>query len=277
MRRPRRRSDRTGWGTDARPVCARAIIPGRARNSIHTAAAMAPNSVKRKRLRAKPSDEFVRASAMSSDTVTPTANPKMPERTLAPTERRTPRTRPTKIPAKIAKTNAGTRSQRSPPSRSKTDSASVGVIAARAARASRELLDDQLPVGEACPEHLLVELADARLRHLFDERPTLGELPARDARIEELAEVVRAHVRAALQHDARERPLRPLRVGNRDDGGLDHLRMGHQVDLELYGGDPLPARLDHVLRAVGDLDETVRRDARDVAGAEPAVLELLGI
>src|SRR5262245_26264962 len=241
MRRPRRRIDRIGCGTDARPVWARAIIPGRARNSIQTAAAIAPNNVNRKRLRAKPSEEFVRASAMSSDTATPTAKPKMPDRTLAPTERRTPRTRPTKIPAKIAKTNAGMRSQRSPPSRSKTDSASVGVIAARAARASRELLDDQLPIGEACPEDLLVELADARLRHLFDEGPSLGELPARDARIEEGAEVVGTHVGVGLQHDAGERPLGPLRVRHRDDRGLDHRRVGHQVHFELDRRDPLAA------------------------------------
>src|SRR2546422_6142750 len=46
--------------------------------------------------------------------------------------------------------------------------------------------------------------------------------------------------------------------------------------LELDRGDPLAARLDDVLGAVGDLDEAVRVDRAHVAGAEPAVVELLG-
>src|SRR5205823_7380308 len=42
--------------------------------------------------------------------------------------------------------------------------------------------------------------------------------------------------------------------------------------LELDGRDPLATGLDHVLRAVLDLDEATRVDRDDVAGAEPAVL-----
>ena len=40
--------------------------------------------------------------------------------------------------------------------------------------------------------------------------------------------------------------------------------------------DPLAARLDDVLGAVGDLDEAPGVDGADVAGAQPAVVELLG-
>ena len=56
--------------------------------------------------------------------------------------------------------------------------------------ASRELLDVELTVGVAGAQHLLVELADARLRHLVDERPALGQLPPRDPCSEEVAQLV---------------------------------------------------------------------------------------
>ena len=52
--------------------------------------------------------------------------------------------------------------------------------------------------------------------------------------------------------------------------------MGHQGVLEVDRRDPLTTRLDDVLGPVGDLDEPVGFDGADVAGAEPAVVELLG-
>ena len=48
--------------------------------------------------------------------------------------------------------------------------------------------------------------------------------------------------------------------------------MRHQRVLELDRRDPLAARLDHVLRAVLDLDVAARMERHDVAGLEPAVL-----
>ena len=86
----------------------------------------------------------------------------------------------------------------------------------------------------------------------------------------------RSTVGVALQHDARERALVPPRVGHGDHRRLDDVGMRHQVAFELDRRDPLAARLDDVLRAVGDLDVAVGRDAGDVAGAQPAVVELLG-
>src|SRR5689334_15390855 len=52
-------------------------------------------------------------------------------------------------------------------------------------RSSTERIDDELAVLVAGPQHLLVELADARLRHLGDEAPTFGHLPLRDPFAEE--------------------------------------------------------------------------------------------
>src|SRR3984885_13301222 len=72
-------------------------------------------------------------------------------------------------------------------------------------------------------------------------------------------------------------PLAPLVVGHADDGGLADVRVGHQRVLQLHGGDPLAAGLDHVLGPVGQRDEAERVDGADVAGAQPAVVELAGI
>jgi len=48
--------------------------------------------------------------------------------------------------------------------------------------------------------------------------------------------------------------------------------MRHDRILQLDGGDPFAARLDHVLGPVDDLDVTVGVDLGHVARAEPPVL-----
>src|SRR5688572_15738774 len=58
----------------------------------------------------------------------------------------------------------------------------------------------------------------------------------------------------------------------------DHRRlgdrgMGNGDVLEVDGADPFAAGLDHVLRAVGDLDVALGVDVHHVAGGEPAALE----
>src|SRR5262245_50962809 len=56
----------------------------------------------------------------------------------------------------------------------------------RSARRRRAVADDaEAPFRVARAEELLVELADARLRHLVDEGPALGHPPLRDATREE--------------------------------------------------------------------------------------------
>src|SRR3712207_8569212 len=44
-----------------------------------------------------------------------------------------------------------------------------------------------------------------------------------------------------------QRPLAPLVVRDADDAGLPHLRVRHEVVLQLHRADPLPAGLDDVL------------------------------
>src|SRR4051794_17245897 len=89
-------------------------------------------------------------------------------------------------------------------------------------------LDGEVTRGMARPEHLLVELADARLRDLVDEAPPLGQLPASDATAEERAERAGVDARALLQHDARERALTPLLVRHAHDARFDHVRVRHE-------------------------------------------------
>ena len=76
-------------------------------------------------------------------------------------------------------------------------------------------------------------------------------------------------------HHDRERALLPARVRHRDDGGVRHVVVGEQGLLEGDRADPLAAALDQVLGAVDDPQPAVAVDRRDVAGAQPAVLEAL--
>src|SRR3954453_2974975 len=98
----------------------------------------------------------------------------------------------------------------------------------------------------------LAELADGGLRDLRQELEPIRQPPLREARSEELAQVIGCRARAVAQHDARERALRPLLVGDRDHRGLGDRGMRHQRVLELDRRDPLAAGLDDVLRAILD-------------------------
>src|SRR5437899_2617429 len=74
---------------------------------------------------------------------------------------------------------------------------------------------------------------------------------------------------AGLLHRDDDRPLVPLRMLDADHRRLGDRRVRHRDALEVDRADPLAARLDHVLRAVGDLQDSVRVDGRHVAGREP--------
>src|SRR5713101_234786 len=263
-----------GCGIACKPLWARAMIPGRARNSTHTPAAIAPNSEKRNRFREKPSDAAWRSSAIDSDTTAPSIQPARPDSTVAASERRTPSTRPISDPDTSENANAGTRSQRSPPSRSKTDAAST--VMKRTGIELPDLLNGQRAIGVLRAQHLLVELPDARLRDLGDERPSLRKLPTRDALAQERVQLLRSHLRARRPYDARERTFVPARIRNRDHCRFRDIGMRHQLPFELHRRDPLAARLDDILGAVGDADVPVVRDTRDVAGTQPTMVELLG-
>src|SRR5579884_2188067 len=87
-RRPRRCSDRSGRGIDARPPWARAIAPGRARSSSHTVADIVKTIENTQTLRPNPALRCTWFCAMASDSPTPAAQPTTPDSTVTPTERR---------------------------------------------------------------------------------------------------------------------------------------------------------------------------------------------
>ncbi len=96
-------------------------------------------------------------------------------------------------------------------------------------------------------------------------------LPSRNA-----ASVGRGRPSPRVDHDAGQRALGPLLVGDADRR-RPRRRPGAPASsvLQLDRGDPLPAGLDHVLGPVGDLEVAAVVDGADVAGAQPAVVELL--
>src|SRR5262245_49281219 len=53
--------------------------------------------------------------------------------------------------------------------------------------------------------------------------------------------------------------------------------MAHDLVLQVHRGDPFAAALDHVLGAVHDADIAIHIYGRDIAGAQPAVGELVYI
>ena len=61
-------------------------------------------------------------------------------------------------------------------------------------------------------------------------------------------------------------------MAHADDGGLRHLGMADGEVFDVDRGNPLAARFDHVLGAVGDLQVAVAVDGADVAGVEEAFL-----
>src|SRR5438034_98610 len=129
----------------------------------------------------------------------------------------------------------------------------------------------RLPALVALAQHFLVELADARLGHRVDDLDVVRQRPLGDLGPEVVDDLGRIEPRAGLRHDARQRPLDPLRVRHGDDGRLEDLRVRHDHVLEVDARDPLAAGLDQVLRAVGDLHVALGVDRRDVARPEPAV------
>src|SRR6201996_5643895 len=140
--------------------------------------------------------------------------------------------------------------------------------------ASSNLDDFVLTLGVGLTHQALGELAHAGLGHLVDVGPALRQLPAGHAGGQVVAQVLGRDVGALADDDAGEGAFAPALVGDADHGRFQHVGVRHQGVLQLDRGDPLPAGLDHVLAAVADAQVSLGGDAADVAGAEPAVVEL---
>mmetsp|Transcript_5824 Transcript_5824/g.18324 ORF Transcript_5824/g.18324 Transcript_5824/m.18324 type:complete len:241 (+) Transcript_5824:94-816(+) len=91
--------------------------------------------------------------------------------------------------------------------------------------------------------------------HPVDDRVGLGARRARAVRLS--------------QHNVRARHLSALRVRERDDGRVEHVRMREQHGLELGGRDLKALEFDELFGAIRDPDEATLVHARDVARAKP--------
>src|SRR5688572_29120630 len=128
-------------------------------------------------------------------------------------------------------------------------------------------------VLELLAQRELRELAGRRVRQLAHEHDVVRHPPLGDLALVELEQLVPGDLLPGLFHGHDDRPLVPLRMLHADHGRFGDRRMGDGDVLEVDGADPFPAGLDHVLRAVGDLDVAFGIDVHHVAGGEPALLE----
>ena len=78
------------------------------------------------------------------------------------------------------------------------------------------------------------------------------------------------------QHDLGVDILTAVRIGDADDGGHQHARVGAQRRLDLRRVDVAVVAADRVLDAIEDVDVAIGVDAPEVAGFPVAVAEFLG-
>src|SRR5437762_4314318 len=128
-------------------------------------------------------------------------------------------------------------------------------------------------VLELLPQRELGELAGRGVRQLGDEHHVVRHPPLRDLAFVESKDLILRHFLAGLLHRDDDRPLVPLRMLDADHRRFSDGRVRHRDALEVDRADPLAARLDHVLGAVGDLHVAVWIQRRDIAGGEPALPE----
>src|SRR5689334_10311598 len=115
----------------------------------------------------------------------------------------------------------------------------------------------------------LGELAGRGVRQLLHEHHVVGDRPLGDLALVEPEQLVARDVAARLLHRDDDRPLAPFRVLHADYRRLGDRGVRDRDVLEVDRADPLAARLDHVLRAVGDLDVALGIDRAHVAGGKP--------
>src|SRR4051812_34525019 len=148
-----------------------------------------------------------------------------------------------------------------------------GRSSARRATPSAVSTRTKLVVFHLLPQRQLRELAGRRVRQLLYEYDVVGHPPLGDLAFVEAQQIVLAHFLSGLLHRDNDRPLVPLRMLDADHRRLGDRRMRNRDVLEVDRANPLAAGLDHVLRAVGDLDVAVRIAGADIAGREPALLQ----
>src|SRR2546428_4713939 len=133
-------------------------------------------------------------------------------------------------------------------------------------RATRSLVSarTKLVVLHLLAQRELGELARRGVRQLRDEHDVVGHPPLGDLAFVELEQLLAGNIQARLLHGHHDRPLVPFGMLHPDDRSLRDRGMRDRDVLEIDRADPFAARLDDILRAVGDLDVAVGVDGADV-------------
>ena len=120
---------------------------------------------------------------------------------------------------------------------------------------------------------MALDLAGRGEWELREQLQPLGQLIGGHAVADEGDEAFERRRLTGSRHQAQAIALAQPRIGNADDGGVQHLRMGVEDLLDLAREELLAAAIDHLLEPADDAQAPVCIDHAEVAAAEPAVRE----
>src|SRR6266478_7997890 len=128
-------------------------------------------------------------------------------------------------------------------------------------------------------ENVSILLAQERFLYLagaadgerFQEYNLFGHPPLRHSFRKKGKNIQPLQTVSGLAYHEQQRPLLPFGMLHADDGGGSYRRMSNGGIFQVDRTDPLAARLDQILDAVANLQDTARIDGRDIAGGKPAV------
>jgi hypothetical protein len=129
----------------------------------------------------------------------------------------------------------------------------------------------QLVRFELLAQLQLGDLARGGVGNLGHEHDIVWRLPLGDLAVKETQQLFTRGRGAGFEHHHHQGAFVPLGVEGRNGGSFVHRRVAHEGVFQLDRADPLAARLDHVLGAVGDVHVAVGVNGGHIAGGEPAI------
>src|SRR5580704_831406 len=116
------------------------------------------------------------------------------------------------------------------------------------------------PGRDLAQERMALDLTRRGERELRKQLETLRQLVGSDTVAQKGDEALERRRRAGARHQAQAVALAEPRIGNADDGGIEHLRMGVENFLDLAREELLAAAVDHLLQAPDDAEIAVGVD-----------------
>src|SRR5262245_14722044 len=117
---------------------------------------------------------------------------------------------------------------------------------------------------------MTLDLAGRGERELREQLEPLRQLVGRHAVAEEGGDALERRRLTRARHQAQAVALAEPGIGNADDRGVEHLRMGIEDLLDLAREELLAAAVDHLLETADDTQPPIRIDHAEVAAAKPA-------